>query len=186
MSNYADFPAPDFTPAPEIPAEQQAGWIDAEDDAACEPFVAAENWRHVRVRPADRFSLKDSGERVEYPSGFRRDTIKGKVDYTLLPLEFLERWAEHMTKGAGKYGRENWRLADPDEVGEDDGLTPLERFRSSAFRHFMQWLRGDRDEDHAAAVAFNVAAAEFVLGRLENHCREDVRVGVDFTEEPPF
>lgn len=105
------------------------------------------------------FVVKDSGERQEWESGFRRDTQEGKPDYTLLPLEFLERWAEHMTKGAKKYGRENWRLANDE--------TALTRFKASAFRHMVQWLRGDRDEDHAAAVAFNVAAAEFVLERLE-------------------
>lgn len=117
------------------------------------------------------FIVKDSGKRAEYPSGFRRDTTEGKPDYTLLPLEFLEQWAHHMTKGAEKYGRENWRLADPNEVGEDDGLTPLERFRGSAFRHLMQWLRGDEDEDHASAVAFNVAAAEYVKGQLPPQVR---------------
>lgn len=107
------------------------------------------------------FEVKDSGKRIEYPSGFRRDVTEGKVDYTLLPLEFLERWAEHMTKGAKKYGRENWRKAEPDEVG-DDGLTPLDRFPASAARHFYQWLRGDTDEDHASAVAFNIAAMEYM------------------------
>jgi Domain of unknown function (DUF5664) len=106
-----------------------------------------------------KFTVKDSGKREEYASGFRRDTQEGKPDYTLLPLEFLTRWAAHMTKGAEKYGRENWRLAN-DEAA-------LQRFKASAFRHLMQWLDGDRDEDHAAAACFNLAAAEFVLERLE-------------------
>jgi hypothetical protein len=105
------------------------------------------------------FTVKDSGKRDEWPSGFRRDTQEGKPDYTLLPLEFLERWAMHMTRGAEKYGRDNWRLA--------DDKSAFLRFRSSAFRHLMQWLMGDRTEDHAAAVAFNVAAAEYVAGRTD-------------------
>lgn len=105
------------------------------------------------------FDVKDSGARERYASGMERDTTEGKPDYTLIPLEFLERWAQHMTKGAVKYGRENWRLA--------AGTPELERFQASAFRHLMQWLGGDRSEDHAAAVAFNVAAAEYVRGRLE-------------------
>lgn len=100
--------------------------------------------------------LKDSGQRVEYPSGLIRDTTAGKPDYTLVDLAMLERWATQMTLGAEKYGRENWLLA----RGPED----LARFRSSAFRHFVQWLRGDQDEDHAAAVFFNVAAAERVAG----------------------
>jgi hypothetical protein len=106
------------------------------------------------------FVVKDSGKRQEWASGFRRDTQDGKPDYTLLPLEFLERWADHMTKGAEKYGRDNWRLA--------DDRSALLRFQASAFRHLIQWLRGDTDEDHASAVAFNVAAAEYVKDRM--HC----------------
>jgi hypothetical protein len=106
------------------------------------------------------FVVKDSGERKEYPSGMRRDIQDGKPNYLLVrdgPM--FARWAEHMTKGAEKYGARNWQLACSEEE--------LERFRASAARHFEQWLAGDRDEDHAAAVLFNVNAAEFVRGRLE-------------------
>jgi DNA polymerase II small subunit/DNA polymerase delta subunit B len=103
--------------------------------------------------------VKDSGERIEYNSGMVRDTQEGKPDYTLVDLPMLERWAMHMTLGAKKYGRENWQLA--------RSLDELIRFRASAFRHFIQWLRGDRDEDHAAAVYFNIAAAEHVKEKLD-------------------
>lgn len=104
------------------------------------------------------FEVKDSGYRQEYNSGMRRDTQDGKPDYTLLPEPMLTRWADHMTKGAVKYGRHNWQLADSEEE--------LERFKSSAMRHMIQWLRGDRDEDHAAAVMFNLSAAEHVKNKL--------------------
>ena len=105
------------------------------------------------------FEVKDSGAREEYPSGMRRDTQSGKPDYTLLDYPMLRRWAEHMTAGALKYGRRNWELAD--SQGE------LDRFKASAFRHLMQWLSGDRDEDHAAAVYFNIAAAEMVREKMQ-------------------
>ncbi len=111
--------------------------------------VADPGWPHHTG-----FTVKDSGKRQEWESGFVRDSREGKPDYTLLPLEFLERWAMHMTRGAEKYGRDNWRLANDQSA--------LDRFKASALGHMMQWLRGDRDEDHAAAVAFNVAAAEYV------------------------
>lgn len=107
------------------------------------------------------FVVKDSGARESYPSGMVRDSQQGKPDYTLLPIEFLTRWADHMTKGAVKYGRHNWRLAD----SQDE----LERFQSSAFRHFVQWINGETDEDHGAAVAYNIAAADYVKGRLESN-----------------
>lgn len=106
------------------------------------------------------FEVKDSGKREQYDSGMVRDTQEGKPDYTLIDPVGLERVAVHLVKGAEKYGRDNWRKAN-----SEDELT---RFKSSAFRHFMQWLRGDIDEDHMAAVVFNLFAAEYVKGKLES------------------
>jgi hypothetical protein len=105
------------------------------------------------------FQVKDSGVRQDYESGMRRDTQEGKPDYTLIDMEFLRRLADHMTKGAKKYGRGNWELAN----SQDE----LIRFKSSAFRHLIQWLNGETDEDHMAAIAFNLAAAEHVKRKLE-------------------
>ena len=102
------------------------------------------------------YETKDSGERQEYPSGMHRDVTTGKPDYSLVDLAMLTRWAGLMTRGAEKYGRQNWQKADSTEE--------LYRFKASAFRHFVQWISGERDEDHAAAVLFNIAAAE----RLED------------------
>lgn len=64
-----------------------------------------------------------------------------------------------MQRGAEKYGERNWENA---KTWEE-----LDRFEASAFRHFIQWIDGERDEDHAAAVIFNIAAAEYVKERLE-------------------
>lgn len=108
------------------------------------------------------FTIKDSGKREDFPSGMRRDTEDGKLDYTLLfdgPL--ADRYAAHMTKGAAKYGERNWQLAATE--------AEYKRFRRSAARHFIAWLRGNTDEDHAAACAFNIFASEYVAERL----RED-------------
>ena len=110
------------------------------------------------------FTVKDSGERQEYDSGMVRDRQDGKPDYTLLPIEFLTRWAVHMTKGADKYGPDNWRKANSAEE--------LQRFRASAFRHMIQWLSGEVDEDHASAVAYNIAAAEYVKERMHAKIRD--------------
>jgi hypothetical protein len=110
------------------------------------------------------FKVKDSGKREEYSSGMRRDTNEGKERYDLvIPLmmenPMLKRWAVHMAKGALKYGDRNWEKA--------TGLEEYKRFRESAFRHFVQWFMGDRDEDHAAAVFFNIQGAEYVLEQNE-------------------
>jgi hypothetical protein len=110
------------------------------------------------------FAVKDSGARQEFASGMVRDTSAGKPDYTrVLDGPMLDRWAEHLAKGAIKYpdiapGVANWTLA--------EGPAELARFRASAFRHFVQWMRGEADEDHAAAVFFNLNGAEYVKARM--------------------
>lgn len=107
------------------------------------------------------FVIKDSGERAKFSSGMVRDTTTGKIDYSrVLDGPMFERWAEHLSKGAIKYpdvrpGVANWTLA--------NGPEEYERFRKSAFRHFLQWFRGDRDEDHASAVFFNINGAEYLV-----------------------
>jgi hypothetical protein len=67
-------------------------------------------------------------------------------------------WTGNLTKGAKKYGRQNWQRANSQEE--------LDRFIQSATRHFRQWLRGDVDEDHMAAVVFNLNAAEYVKAKI--------------------
>jgi hypothetical protein len=109
---------------------------------------------------AEEYVTHDSGERIDYPSGMRRDTTKGKLRFDLIPLFMLKRVAGLYTRGAEKYGDNNWQLANSEEE--------LTRFKASAFRHFVQWLDGERDEDHGAAVFFNIAAAEHVRDKLED------------------
>lgn len=120
-----------------------------------------------------KFETKDSGKREEYASGMRRDTQEGKPDFYLLltpeiPYEeqFLTRWAALMTRGAEKYGRRNWQLANSEEE--------LERFKSSAFRHFIQAMSGNTDEDHWAAVAFNINCIVYLEYKLSHKYNEPI------------
>ena len=120
----------------------------------------------------DDFKVKDSGERAMFASGMVRDTSANKIDYALIfngPM--AERWAAHLTKGAAKYpdpivGHPNWMLA--------EGLPEFFRAVKSAARHFFQWLMWNRDEDHAAAVFFNINLAEYVWTRLTEDARGDI------------
>jgi hypothetical protein len=89
----------------------------------------------------------------------KRDTQDDKPRYDLIDRAFLKRWAELMARGAKKYGENNWRKAATQEE--------LFRFQASAIRHLMQYLEGDTTEDHAAAVAFNLAGAEMVAKKLK-------------------
>lgn len=114
------------------------------------------------------FVTKDSGKREEYASGMRRDTQDGKARHDLLYAEgvpykgqFLTRVAELLDRGAEKYGARNWEKA----TGDDE----MARFKASAARHLAQWMAGDIDEDHAAAVVFNLMAYETTKWKTINH-----------------
>ncbi len=111
------------------------------------------------------FTIKDSGARQEFASGMVRDTATNKMQYhRVLEGPMFLRWARHLTLGAIKYpdnadGSANWTKAANDEE--------YRRFKQSALRHFMQWYAGDRDEDHAAAVFFNINGMEYVRDKHE-------------------
>lgn len=106
------------------------------------------------------FVTKDSGERQEFASGMVRDVQTGKPQYDLLYMPMLKRWAELMGRGAEKYGRDNWKKA--------EGQEELDRFKASALRHMIQWVCDEQDEDHAAAVMFNISGAEYVRSRMND------------------
>lgn len=122
--------------------------------------------------PAASRPTVDSGTRQTFTSGMSREPQTGKPRFDLLvPLtvpyeeQLLTRCAALMARGADKYAERNWELADSPEE--------LARMRSSAFRHFMQWMCGETDEDHAAAVVFNVLAAETTRYRIEHQTEVD-------------
>ncbi len=104
------------------------------------------------------FITKDSGQRQQFSTGMQRDVSGDKPRYDLVDLSMLKRWAELQSRGAKKYGDRNWEQAETQEE--------LNRFKESAFRHFVQWISGETDEDHAAAVFFNISGAEMVKGKL--------------------
>lgn len=120
----------------------------------------------------NNFTIKDSGKREEFLSGMVRDTAAGKINFLkILDGPMMERWAAHLTKGAVKYpdvkpGVANWTLA--------NGGAEYQRARESAARHFFQYLRGDADEDHAAAVYFNINLAEYVAAKIMQQHYNDV------------
>lgn len=91
-------------------------------------------------------TVQDSGVREEMDSGSQRDTRKGKGRYDLLPTRAIRRLAQHFENGATKYGDRNW------EKGQ-----PTSRYLDSAMRHLFAVLEGKTDEDHAAAVMWNIA-----------------------------
>jgi len=120
------------------------------------------------------YDVKDSGKRMSFASGMVRDLTEGKIKWHLIRSgPMYKRWAVHLTKGAVKYGDDNWLKA--------NGPEELKRFKESADRHFNQWIAGETDEDHAAAVMFNINGAEYVMERMAEIAakRDTVRIEED-------
>ena len=110
-------------------------------------------------------TLHDTGARQTYDSGMIRepDTEKPRFDLLVpegVPYEqqMLTRFAILLSKGADKYSSRNWEKASSQKE--------IDRMKASAFRHFMQWFCNEDDEDHAAAVMFNILAAETTKQKL--------------------
>jgi hypothetical protein len=114
------------------------------------------------------FITKDSGERQEFESGMVRDVTTGKAHVALaFDGPMFWRWVMLLTRGAVKYAVRNWMKA--------SGQAEYERFKESAARHFYQWYRGDLDEDHAAAVFFNINGAEYVKEKIRLETPKNIK-----------
>lgn len=134
--------------------------------------------------------IKDSGDRTAFESGAVRDlqnnknedrlvpyyllvddkTMVGRTLFeinlnedfesiniliTLLKLEtpdLVERLAKHYTEGANKYDEYNWCKG-----------IPLKSYKNSAARHYYAWKIGKTDEDHLAALLWNIIGLKYEL-----------------------
>ena len=132
--------------------------------------------------------IKDSGERRQFDTGAVRDIQEGKGRCDLMPLDvvgaflnnptlcyiskfqetgevsylrdalsssgvfhdpytmFLE-VAKHFEEGAKKYSEDNWRK----------GIN-AKNYVDSGTRHYLKYLRGDKDEPHDRAFVWNMMA----------------------------
>jgi len=91
------------------------------------------------------FNVLDSGARQVFETGAQRDIEDGKTQPGLISPLFLKRLGDHLAAGAQKYNQRNW------EKGMD-----FDRIWRSTNRHLLQWVLGDRVEDHLAAAAFGL------------------------------
>jgi hypothetical protein len=91
------------------------------------------------------YPTKSSGQTETFPTGAHRDAKRNKGRFDLIPYEPLLRLARLYERGAELYGARNWQKG-----------IPLSSYLSSAARHLAQLTAGWDDEDHAAAVLFNV------------------------------
>lgn len=61
------------------------------------------------------------------------------------PQTMLLEVAIHFEEGAKKYGENNWQKG-----------IPVKRYIDSAVRHYLKFLRGDKDEPHDRAFCWNI------------------------------
>ena len=84
----------------------------------------------------------------QFSSGAQRDKCDGKLRMSLIPQLELNRIMKRYLDGAEKYGHNNWKKG-----------MPLSVYFDSAQRHLQAWWQNDQDEDHAAAVVWNILCA---------------------------
>lgn len=112
------------------------------------------------------FITKDNKEHKEFSSGMKRDTEEAKPRFDLILPEgqrydetLLYRWAMLMQRGAKKYAYRNWEKA--------NSIEELERFKSGTWRHFIQAMSGEVDEDHFSAVCFGLNGIIYLMDKLK-------------------
>jgi hypothetical protein len=93
----------------------------------------------------NEFTIKDSGKRESFNGGAVRDVAEDKSRPDLISPFFKERFGEHLRKGAQKYSAWNWAKGIPNS-----------RCMESCERHIMQFMQGDRTEDHLCAAVANL------------------------------
>lgn len=89
--------------------------------------------------------LKQTGEPQRFEGGAQRDNSENKPRPDLICPYFRMRFGRQLAKGAKYYGERNW------EAG-----MPQSRFLESLHRHLAAYEKGETDEDHLAALAFNL------------------------------
>lgn len=115
-------------------------------------------------------NMHDSGERQGFDSGAVRDTAEGKARPDLISAFAEERLGAWLALGAAKYSDRNW----------EKGI-PVSRSYASLRRHILQFVQGDTQEDHLAAIMCN---AMFMLDHDERVKRG--LLGPEFSDMPKY
>jgi hypothetical protein len=69
----------------------------------------------------------------------------GTICWACDPATMFLELAKHFEEGAKKYGEYNWQKG-----------IPVNRYIDSAVRHYLKWLRDDKDEPHDRAFVWNL------------------------------
>lgn len=85
----------------------------------------------------------------------RRFAQEAFDDFETMLLEV----AKHFEEGAKKYGESNWQKG-----------IPTKCYIDSAVRHYLKWMRGDKDEPHDRAFVWNLMCC---IWEVDYHKKED-------------
>lgn len=93
------------------------------------------------------------------------DEGKPKFEYLLAPdmpynEQVIARIANRMEAGAKYYGENNYGLMNTEDA--------LKRAKSSLLRHTMQFINGESDEDHLAAIGCNILMISKIEHNIKN------------------
>ena len=94
-------------------------------------------------RASQEEAMRHGKEKIEFETGAHRDTDEGKGKPSLISPVLIHRLGVLLAKGAEHYGADNWTKG-----------MPYRRTADSMIRHIFQWLAGDTEEDHLAAITF--------------------------------
>lgn len=109
--------------------------------------------------------MEDSGKRTTFQTGAVRDSADDKSRPDLISPFAQIRKGHWLAEGAKKYDERNW----------EKGMS-FSRCIASIMRHLMQYMMGERNEDHLAAIAVN---AEFLMHYEEMIEREVLPADLD-------
>ena len=96
-----------------------------------------------------------------YDDGKTKASAKAICDQRYCTM-FLE-VAKHFEEGAKKYGENNWQKG-----------IPVHCYIDSAIRHYLKWLRGDKDEPHDRAFVWNIMCCIWEVDYHEKEESENV------------
>lgn len=124
--------------------------VDGTRKGRCDLLPLSVVYDHLKIHGGD------SGKILEYIGAFQKHGDTNFLHEALRRFVVMHNeWrtaydmfldvAKHYEEGAEKYGEDNWRK----------GL-PVKNYVSSAVRHYLKWLRGDKDEPHDRAFVWNL------------------------------
>lgn len=89
-------------------------------------------------------AFKDTGDALHLEGAVKIFMEARQWDISTMLLEL----SKHFAEGAEKYSEDNWMKG-----------IPLKSYLNSSVRHYLKWLRGDKDEFHDRAFCWNVICA---------------------------